>query len=176
LKKIFPIEYFFANKIIFMKKTLLLLVAVFTYSILVAQPPKVPATAGSSFGEKITADKAITVHQLQNLLLSKSEGSRKAEVKIKGVVTDVCTMEGCWIKVQSPDGKMMVKMKDHKFTVPVALNGKTVIIDGAAEEKITSVEQLRHFAVDAGKSKEEVAAIKEPKKEIVIDAKGVLVL
>ncbi|GEO11689.1 DUF4920 domain-containing protein [Segetibacter aerophilus] len=159
-----------------MKKIFTVSVALLTYVLSIAQPPSVPATAGSSFGEKVTADKAITIDQLQSLLLSKNEGSRKADVKIKGVVTDVCTMEGCWIKVQSPDGKMMVKMKDHQFAVPVALNGKTVVIAGEAEEKITSVEQLKHFAMDAGKSKEEIAAIKEAKKEIVIDAKGVLVL
>ena len=56
-------------------------------------------------------------------------------MKIKGVVTDVCTMEGCWIKIQSPGGKIMVKMKDHQFTVPLALNGKTVVIGGSAEEE-----------------------------------------
>ncbi|MGI8635710.1 MAG: DUF4920 domain-containing protein [Segetibacter sp.] len=47
---------------------------------------------------------------------------------------------------------------------------------GSAEEKITSVEQLKHYAEDAGKSKAEIAAIKEPKKEIIVDAKGLLVL
>jgi cyanophycinase-like exopeptidase len=71
---------------------------------------------------------------------------------------------------------MMVKMKDHKFTVPVILNGKTIVIDGMAEEKLTSVEQLRHFAEDAGKSKAEIAKITEPKKEILVQAKGILVL
>jgi hypothetical protein len=159
-----------------MTKIFAVLIAVFTSVIAIAQPPNVPATPGSSFGEKVTANDAITVEQLQQLLQQKDEGNKKADVKIKGVVTDVCTMEGCWIKVQSATGKMMVKMKDHKFTVPVALNGKTVIIGGEAEEKITSIAQLKHYAEDAGKSKEEIAAIKEPKKEIVIDAKGVLVM
>lgn len=158
-----------------MKKIFALSIAVFTYVALSAQPPKVPAVAGSSFGEKVTAEHAITINELENTIGTKAKIG-KIDVKIKGVVTDVCTMEGCWIKVQGPEGKMMVKMKDHKFTVPVALNGKTVVIDGEAEEKLTSVEQLRHYAADAGKSKEEIAAIKEPKKEIIIDAKGVLVL
>ena len=45
-----------------------------------------------------------------------------------------------------------------------------------AEEKETSVEQLKHYAEDANKTKEEIAAIKEPKKEIIVEAKGVLVL
>ena len=43
-------------------------------------------------------------------------------------------------------------------------------------EKLTSIEQLRHFAEDGGKSKEEIAKIKEPRKEIVMQAKGILVL
>lgn len=85
-------------------------------------------------------------------------------------------MEGCWIKIQSPDGKMMVKMKDHKFTVPVALNGKTVMIEGIAEEKVTPVDELRHYAKDAGKSQSEIDAIINPKREIVVTAKGVRVL
>jgi len=42
--------------------------------------------------------------------------------------------------------------------------------------KETSVEMLRHYAEDAGKSKEEIAAIKTPKTEIVMQAKGILVL
>jgi hypothetical protein len=56
------------------------------------------------------------------------------------------------------------------------LNGKEVVIDGIAEEKQTSVAQLKHYAEDAGKSKEEIDAIKEPKTEITITAKGVLVI
>lgn len=159
-----------------MKKLIILSIVIFATAVSIAQPPNVPAVSGSNFGEKITSENAITVDQLQKILTGKAEGKRKTEVRLKGVVTDVCTMEGCWIKVKLPDGKMMVRMKDHSFTVPVALNGKTVVIAGAAEEKTTSVEQLRHFAEDAGKSKEEIDAITKPVKEIVVDAKGVLVL
>jgi len=39
-----------------------------------------------------------------------------------------------------------------------------------------SVDMLKQYAEDAGKSNEEIAAIKEPKKEIVLQAKGILVL
>lgn len=58
----------------------------------------------------------------------------------------------------------------------MVLNEKEIIIDGIAEEKVTSVEMLKHYAEDANKSKAEIDAIKEPKKEIVIIAKGILVL
>lgn len=157
-----------------MKKILLVLTAACIGFAVNAQPPKVPADKGATFGAAgVTADNAITVEQLVSNLKGK-EG--KVDVKIKGKVTEVCQEMGCWIKVQSTNGEMTVRMKDHKFFVPVILSGKTIVIDGTAEEKITSVESQKHLLEDAGKSKEEIAKIKEPKKEIVIQAKGILVL
>ncbi len=157
-----------------MKKIVLLLALLFTVNLVHAQPPDVPAVSGSTFGEKVTADKAIDVEKLAVIMKMKQQ--KVHEVKLRGIVTEVCSKEGCWIKIKSPNGQMMVKMKDHGFLVPVALNGKEIVIAGTAEEKVTTVEQLRHFAEDGGKSKEEIEAIKEPKKEIVIQAKGILVL
>lgn len=157
-----------------MKNITLLLIALATTTILAAQPPKVPANKGDKFGEPVTAENAITVDQLISKL--QASETKSMPVKLTGTVTEVCQMEGCWIKVKSPNGNMMVKMKDHKFTVPVILNGKNIVIDGTAEEKLTTVEQLRHFAEDAGKSKAEIAQIREPKKEVVVQAKGILVL
>ena len=138
-----------------------------------AQPPKVPADKGATFGQKVTADNAITVEQLVDKMKGKAGA---VDVKLRGKVTEVCQEMGCWIKVQSEKGDMTVRMKDHSFFVPQVLSGKTVVIEGLAEEKLTSVEQLRDVAADAGKSKEEVAKINQPKKEIVVQARGVLVL
>jgi len=139
-----------------------------------AQPPSVPADKGTVFGAKTTPDDAISVEQLAAIM--KSREGKKTEVKLKGTVTTVCEAMGCWLKVKSADGDLMVRMKDHSFFVPLALNGKEIVIDGIAEEKQTSVAQLKHYAEDANKSKEEIDAIKEPKSELTITAKGVLVL
>lgn len=158
-----------------MKKLLFAAFAIFALSTLNAQPPQVPAEAGAKFGKATTADNAVSIEEFVKVMATKEEG-KPHEAKIVGVVTEVCQKEGCWIKVQSPNGNMMVKMKDHKFAVPVVLNGKKIVIDGVATQTTTSVKQLKHFAEDAGKSKEEIAKITEPKKEIVIQAAGILVL
>ncbi|TDH27819.1 DUF4920 domain-containing protein [Segetibacter sp. 3557_3] len=147
----------------------LLLSAVVTVS---AQPPKGPANPGMNFGEKVQAADAINVNDLEKVITSEEVKT----VKIKGKVTDVCTIEGCWLKMETAKGKMMVKMKDHAFLVPTDLNGKNIVVDGTARMSVTSVKQLQHYAEDAGKSKAEIARITEPKKEIIVDAKGVLVL
>ena len=156
-----------------MKKIFLVLTAVCIGFAVSAQPPKVSADAGATFGQKTTADNAITVEQLKEKMKGKTG---TVEVKLKGKVTEVCQEMGCWIKVRSINGDMTVRMKDHTFFVPVILQGKSIVIDGTAEERVSTVEQQRHLAEDAGKSKEEIAKIKEPKKEIVIQAKGILVL
>ena len=83
-----------------------------------AQPPKVPADAGATFGQKTTSENAITVEDLYTLMKAK-DANKETAVKIKGVVTEVCKMEGCWIKIQSPDGSMMVKMKDMHSLYPL---------------------------------------------------------
>ena len=155
-----------------MKKILLLIPALFLGIILMAQPPEGDANTGMVFGKTTTADGAILVNELPGKL----EGSKPAEVKVTGKVKEVCKAEGCWLKMETATGSMMIKMKDHKFLVPLSMNGKTIVVDGTATRKETSVEMLKHYAEDAGKSKEEIAAIKEPKIEITMQAKGILVL
>jgi hypothetical protein len=164
------------QKFLNMKKLFVTLFVMASVTALHAQPPNVPADKGANFGEKTTEESAITFEQLSNELAAKKDGAKKINVKLKAVVTEVCSKEGCWIKIKGTKGNVMVKMKDHKFLVPLVLNEKEIVIDGIAEEKVTSVEMLKHYAEDANKSKAEIDAIKEPKKEIVIIAKGILVL
>ena len=68
----------------------------------------------------------------------------------------------------------MVKFKDYGFFMPKNIAGKEVIIDGKAYVSELSVEEQRHYAEDAGKSEEEIAAITEPKRTYSFEANGVL--
>jgi hypothetical protein len=138
-----------------------------------AQPPQVPADAGATFGEGATADQAFAVAELPARL----QGRDQANVKIIAKVVDVCPKKGCWMALEMPDeSKVFVKMKDYGFFVPLAIKGKTIVVEGEAKTVETSVDELRHYAEDARKSKEEIASITEPKKEIRFTAKGILVM
>jgi hypothetical protein len=159
-----------------MRKIVLLAISLFAVILIYAQPPNVPANSGATFGNKITADGAIAIDELMNEINQKQTSAKEMHVKIKAVANEVCKEMGCWLTLKSPDGDIMVKMKDDSFFVPLAISGKEIIVDGLAKEKITSVEQLKHRAKDAGKTEEEIAKIAGPKKEIIIEAKGVLVL
>ena len=71
---------------------------------------------------------------------------------------------------------MFVKFKDYAFFMPKDIAGKKVVMIGNAFKETTSIEDLRHFAQDEGKSKEEIAKINKPKEEMKFMANGVLIL
>lgn len=111
--------------------------------------------------------------------LEKLMGNKEvADMKIKGKVVEVCQKKGCWMTLQMPDGRepIRVTFKDYAFFMPADLVGKEVALDGIAKKQIISVETLRHYAEDAHKSEAEIAKIKEPKKELAFEAKGVVIL
>ncbi|WP_460674981.1 DUF4920 domain-containing protein [Larkinella ripae] len=126
----------------------------------------------SYHGKKITTDNAVSTTELAAKL-----GDQKAiETKVEGTVESVCQVKGCWIRVKTADNQtMLVRFRDYGFFVPKDIAGKNVVFEGTAETKTTSVAELRHYAEDAGKSKEEIAKITEPVKAITFMADGVVV-
>ncbi|MCU0395607.1 MAG: DUF4920 domain-containing protein [Chitinophagaceae bacterium] len=131
------------------------------------------AQEGKDYGEAVKSKKAVSVSKMKSKMDAKDEWSGV----VTGTVKQVCKSEGCWLRLDdgSKDG-IMVKMKDHSFFVPKDIDGKTVYVSGKAVRKTTSVKELQHFAEDAGKSKEEIAKITEPKVEITMEATGVKVM
>ena len=128
--------------------------------------------AQSLHGEAITENGAIPASELAAKLESKEEMS----AKVTGVVESVCKAAGCWMKVKTTDGQTMrVTFKDYGFFVPKDIAGKTVVFEGVAKVKTTSVAMLKHYAEDGGKSKEEIAKITQPEKAIGFVATGVMV-
>jgi hypothetical protein len=130
---------------------------------------------GKNFGEAISAKGAISYDEL----LARLEKSEKVEnVKVEGKVEAVCQQKGCWMTIVSQDAskeKMFVKFKDYAFFMPLDLAGKTVVMQGAAFKEVTPVDELKHYAEDAGKSEAEIAAITQPKVELKFMANGVVI-
>ncbi|HET7896693.1 MAG TPA: DUF4920 domain-containing protein [Flavisolibacter sp.] len=133
---------------------------------------KTPAAKGVVYGVVAEDGSPVTPDELPAKLVNNQYNGQ-----LKARVVEVCKAEGCWIKVQKKDGTaMLVRAKDHAFLMPENIVGKTVLIDGSATVKETSEEMRRHYAEDAGKSKEEIARIKGSEKDIQFSAKGVKVM
>ncbi|CCH52196.1 hypothetical protein BN8_01173 [Fibrisoma limi BUZ 3] len=126
----------------------------------------------SYHGKKISEKGAIQATQLVDKMGTKAE----MPAKVEGVVEDVCKMKGCWMKVKTGDGQSMrVTFKDYGFFVPKDIVGKKVVVEGTAQTTVTPVDELRHYAHDAGKPKEEIEKITEPEKALTFVADGVIV-
>ncbi|MBU2996885.1 DUF4920 domain-containing protein [Cellulophaga baltica] len=97
------------------------------------------------------------------------------QTTFSATVLDVCQAKGCWMKLQLDDkNTTMVKFKDYGFFVPKNIIGKDVVVNGLAFVEQMSVEDQKHYALDGGKSEEEIAKIIKPKKTFRFNADGVL--
>ena len=138
-------------------------------------PADSTAPDGRSFhGLRIDESEAIPVTQLTSAL---SEEGALPAVKVEGEVDAACQMKGCWMTMKLANGSdMRVRFKDYGFFVPKDCAGKTAVVEGKAFYDTTSVEMLRHYAVDGGMSEEEAEKkYTEPEVAIAFEATGVII-
>jgi hypothetical protein len=136
----------------------------------------VTAEVAGTFGDAFTPGEVVTANQL----LSNYEPAALADTvmtTLRGTVNEVCQAKGCWMTIAAgEDEEMMVKFKDYGFFMPKDISGREVVMHGKAFYQVTPVDELRHYAEDAGKSAEEIAQIMEPKRELHFLADGVQLL
>ncbi len=133
---------------------------------------------GKHFGAMIDAKNAIAYDDLLKKVTDLKKGE-SVNAKVLGKVESVCQVKGCWMNIVSEKPatpSMFVKFKDYAFFMPKDLSGKKVVMDGKAFYQETSIEELRHYAEDEGKSKEDIAKITQPKRELKFLASGVVLV
>jgi len=124
-----------------------------------------------NFGETITDEGAIAITDMVATMADQDEMTGK----VIGKIDEVCQAEGCWYTYDLGEGKsMMVMTKDHAFQLPKDCSGKTAVAEGRIYWKTTSVDDLKHYAVDAKKTQEEIDAITEPRRELRFEATGII--
>ena len=132
------------------------------------------AAVFDSFGEKISSENTLSALEMYTKFSNLKAGDT-LDVKYASIIKEVCTKKGCWMKLPLTENtEIMVRFKDYGFFIPLDAKDKEVVIEGKAFVTETSVKDLQHYAADAGKSKEEIAAITSPKTEFAFEAKGVL--
>ena len=127
------------------------------------------------FGDSISAEGALTNEEMMKKFTTLKEGDT-LEVKFKSAINEVCQKKGCWMTLDLADNnEAFVKFKDYGFFVPKNAQEKEVIVNGKAFVSIESVDVLKHYAKDAGKSQAAIDSITEPKVTYSFMANGVLI-
>lgn len=120
------------------------------------------------YGKKFKTNAPLTAAELP----MRMKGRKKMKATVTGPVNEVCQAAGCWLTMDV-DGKPMRVWGYEKIFIPKDSHGKTAVVTGHAVMETTTVAELRHYAEDAGKSEAEVAAITEPKEQLVFRATGI---
>lgn len=136
---------------------------------------QVQEMAYMSYGEKIDITDAIESAQLGEMYASMKDGDTM-NVKVKGMIQEVCVNKGCWIKLPVNETESaFVKFKDYGFFLPKNGTDKEVVLRGKAYKSVTPKDELIHYAEDAGESAEEIAKITSDKVTYAFMADGALV-
>ena len=97
-------------------------------------------------------------------------------IKIEAEILSTCPKKGCWMKIKAEEDTILVRFKDYGFFVPKdGVVGNKTVINGKLSVDTLSVAQLRHYAEDAGKSKEEINKIINPEISMTFLANGVMI-
>ena len=136
---------------------------------------KAAAINYASFGKEISKDNILTKEALFKEYKNLNKGDTLL-VTYASKINDVCSKKGCWMKNDLGEGnEIMVRFKDYGFFMPLDSKGSNVIVEGKAYVTEISVEELQHYAEDAGKTKAEIEAITTPEYTYAFMSNGVLI-
>ena len=127
------------------------------------------------FGANIDTQSLMTMSDLANAYAFMSPMDT-VYGKVRGEIKEVCSKKGCWMTLDMGSGNnIMVRFKDYGFFMPLDAEGY-VILRGKAYVSETSIDDLKHYAEDAGASKQAIEAIVSPKKTYSFEADGALLV
>ena len=104
------------------------------------------AAAGLLCAADIRLGKPLTVKEPMPLatLLAHPDAYVGKTVQVKGKITEVCQMAGCWLNLTNQAGQMLrIKVNDGEIEFPKDAAGKTAVAEG----KFTRIELTREQAV-----------------------------
>jgi len=127
------------------------------------------------FGDSISVDDAMTSEEMTKKYETLKEGDTLT-VKFKSKINSVCKKKGCWMNLALANEKeTFVKFKDYAFFVPKNAENQEAVVSGKAFVSVESIDELKHYAKDAGKSQAAIDSIVAPKTTYSFMADGVLI-
>ena len=103
--------------------------------------------------------KPLTLKQPMNVgtVVSSPDALVDKTVQVKGNVTEVCEMAGCWMALVDPETEQMIRVKvnDGDIVFPKTAVGKLAIAEGTLKKMVLTKEQtvarMKHEAEETGR-------------------------
>ena len=111
-----------------------------------------------SVGSARTFGAGVTVEELTPIssIIDNPEQYVGKQVKVSGLVIDVCSKRGCWIYLAGDRDfeKMRIKVADGEIVFPMEARGKTAVVEGVVEKFELSRQEVvarqQHYAEEKG--------------------------
>lgn len=107
--------------------------------------------AAKDLGKPLTLKEAVPVAKV---MAAPGEYVGKT-VQVKGKVTEVCTMMGCWMNLVDGDHQLRIKVNDGEIVFPKESIGKPAIAEGVFKKlqltKEQAIARAKHEAEETGR-------------------------
>jgi hypothetical protein len=109
--------------------------------------------ANQNLGQPLTLKQSSTVAEVT----AQADSLVGKTVQVKGKVTEVCQMMGCWMALADPDSAktIRIKVKDGEIVFPKEAVGKMAIAEGKLSKssltKEQAIAQAKHEAEEQGR-------------------------
>jgi hypothetical protein len=107
--------------------------------------------AAEKFGKGLTLSQPTPVATI----LASPDNYVGKTVQVRGKVSEVCTMMGCWMQLVDNKDGMRIKVNDGEIMFPKNAVGKTAIAEGQLRKLVLSKEQAiaraKHEAEEQGR-------------------------
>lgn len=92
------------------------------------------------FGQPIKVKDAVQISEI----LAKPQKYLNKEIKVQGIVTNVCPMRGCWMKVQSDKKRqsLFIKVKDGEMVFPMSARGRHSVLQGKLVKRMMPIKEV----------------------------------
>ena len=133
---------------------------------------ELPTELVTYYGQEIDQDGISNYEEMKSATME----SGLSKTKLEGTILQTCPKKGCWMSLVTASDTLFVRFRDYGFFVPTdSVSGKVAVIEGDLFLDTITVEMRKHYAEDAGKSEEEIAAITEPEYDVNFIADGVII-
>ncbi len=94
---------------------------------------------------------------------------------IKGKVLKVTQPKGGWFTIDAGNDKVIIAhFTNYKINLPVAIQGKIVLIEGVAKKQFVAADR-QHFAGDKPLKNKKARVKANPKQPLAFEVKGLMV-
>ncbi|MBT8492565.1 MAG: DUF4920 domain-containing protein, partial [Deltaproteobacteria bacterium] len=141
-----------------------------------AKPAAAKQPEGKVYGAGVTAGETVDIAAI----LEDPTAYENKEVRVEGMVTDVCPKRGCWFEMagKGPGQKLRFKVKDGVMVFPMDAKGKQAVAQGTVKVRKLTLEETKEYleyqAKEYGKDYDP-AKVTEPTMIVRIDGKGAVI-